>query len=177
MRILLALIFIAFSILLLRFMTKFKWIVLAVYIAAIVYFAFLIREPTPIYHYSFNLFGAARKGLEFGGEILKGILTGGIKIANWLSLEGIILNILLFVPFGYLLPLIWSKADRWWKVTLLGFSISLIIELLQLFTRLGYADVDDLSNNTVGALIGYVLYKLILTNLKIECRREEQHGQ
>ena len=96
-RILLALIFIAFSILLLRFMTKFKWIVLAVYIAAIVYFAFLIREPTPIYHYSFNLFGAARKGLEFGGGILKGILTGDIKIANWLSLEGIILNILLFV--------------------------------------------------------------------------------
>ena len=43
-------------------------------------------------------------GLEFGGGILKGILTGGIKIANWLSLEGIILNILLFVPFGYLLP-------------------------------------------------------------------------
>ena len=34
MRILLALIFIAFSILLLRFMTKFKWIVLVVYIAA-----------------------------------------------------------------------------------------------------------------------------------------------
>lgn len=65
MRILLALIFIAFSILLLRFMTKFKWIVLAVYIAAIVYFAFLIREPTPIYHYSFNLFGAARKRRDF----------------------------------------------------------------------------------------------------------------
>ncbi len=158
-------------------MTKFKWLVLVVYIAAIVYFAFLIREPTPIYHYSFNLFGAARKGLEFVGGILKGILTGDIKIANWLSLEGIILNILLFIPFGYLLPLIWSKADRWWKVTLLGFSISLIIELLQLFTRLGYADVDDLINNTVGALIGYVLYKPILTNLKIECRREEQHGQ
>lgn len=143
-------------------MPKLKWLLSAVYIAAIVYFAFLIREPTPIYHYNLKLFGAARKGIEFGGGILNGILTGNVKVVNWTSLEGIILNILLFIPFGYLMPLIWSKADRWWKVALVGVLASLSIEIIQLITRLGYADVDDLINNTVGALIGYGLYKAVL---------------
>ena len=77
MRILLAIIFITTSLLLLRWMPKPKWLLSAVYIAAIVYFAFLIREPTPIYHYNLKLFGAARKGIEFGGGILNGILTLG----------------------------------------------------------------------------------------------------
>lgn len=162
MRILLAIMFITISVLLLRWMPKTKWIISAIYIVAVIYFAFLIREPTPIYHYSIKLFGAARKGLEFGGGILEGILTGTIKVVNWTSLEGIILNILLFIPFGYLLPLLWSKADRWWRVTLFGFFASLIIELLQLITRLGYADVDDLINNTFGALIGWCCYRCLL---------------
>lgn len=161
-RILLAILFISISVLLLRWMPKTKWIISAIYIAAIVYFAFLIREPTPIYHYSIKLFGAARKGLEFGGGILEGILTGNVKVVNWMSLEGIILNILLFVPFGYLLPLIWHKADPWWRILLLGFLASLIIELLQLVTRLGYADVDDLINNTLGAMIGWYCYRWLL---------------
>ena len=104
--------FITISVPLLRRKPKTKWLVSDFYIAAIIYFAFLIREPTLIYHYSIKLFGAARKGLEFGRGILEGILTGNVKVANWTSLEGIILNTLLFIPFGYLLPLLWSKADR-----------------------------------------------------------------
>lgn len=162
MRIGIAVLFILVSNLLLRKSPNVKWIILVLYSSAIVYFTFLIREPTPIYHYSIKLFGAARKGLEFGGGILEGILTGNVNVVNWMSLEGIILNILLFVPFGYLLPLIWHKADRWWRILLLGFSASLIIELLQLVTRLGYADVDDLINNTFGAMIGWIIYKKVL---------------
>ena len=136
--------------------------VVRVYVFAVISLVFLMREQKPVYRISFLPFVAARKGLEFGGGILKSILTGNVRVVNWISLEGIILNILLFIPFGYLLPLIWDQTDRWWKVTLLGLCASLIIELLQLITRLGYSDVDDLINNTVGALIGYGIYKAIL---------------
>ena len=78
-------------------------------------------------------------------------------------MEGIILNILLFIPFGYLLPSLFPRL-RWWQVILLGLVFSLCIELLQLITKLGYADVDDLINNTLGAAIGFLCYKLILEN-------------
>lgn len=70
------------------------------------------------------------------------------------------MNILLSVPLGYLMPMLWRKLDRWWKVVLFGFAASVCIEALQLITRRTYADIDDLINNTIWAGIGYVLYKL-----------------
>ena len=132
-----------------------------VYVTAIIYLAFISREPMPIHHYSINPFGAARRGLEFGGGLIQGIFTGTVKITNWAELRNIILNILLFIPFGYLFPSLFPKL-RWWQVILLGLAFSLCIELLQLITKLGYADVDDLINNTLGTAIGWLCYKLIL---------------
>lgn len=117
----------------------------------------------PIHHYSVKIFGAARRGLEFGGGVISGLLHGDVKITNWAELQNIILNIMLFVPFGYLLPSLFPRL-RWWQVILLGLAFSLTIELLQLITRLGYADVDDLINNTLGAAIGFLCYKLFLKN-------------
>ena len=48
---------------------------------------------------------------------------------------------------------------------LLGLVTSFCIEITQLVTRLGFADVDDLMNNTVGAGIGFLLYKRYLTHV------------
>jgi glycopeptide antibiotics resistance protein len=68
------------------------------------------------------------------------------------------LNVLLFMPLGYLIPLSFSKVDRWWQVLLIGFLFSLLIETVQLITRLGWFDASDLLHNTLGALIGYWIY-------------------
>jgi len=74
----------------------------------------------------------------------------------------IILNILLFVPFGLLLPL-WSKRFRTcWKTYLTGFLLSLIIEVIQLLSKRGVFDVDDIFNNTLGSTIGFGLLIIIL---------------
>ena len=157
--------FIIFSILLLK-KSPSKWLagfLSMIYVAAIIYLAFISREPMPIHHYSINPFGAARRGLEFGGGLIQGIFSGTVKITNWAELRNIILNILLFIPFGYLLPSLFPRL-RWWQVVLLGLAFSLCIELLQLITKLGYADVDDLINNTLGAVIGFLCFKLILKN-------------
>ena len=53
-----------------------------VYAVAIIYLAFISREPMPIHHYSVNLFGGARRGLEFGGGVLAGLLHGDVKITS-----------------------------------------------------------------------------------------------
>ena len=72
-------------------------------------------------------------------------------------LKNTILNIILFVPLGFLLPTVWSEYRSGKKILFTGLGISLIIEILQIFTfRL--TDVDDLITNTVGTIFGYWLY-------------------
>ncbi|MGL9748053.1 hypothetical protein IGI50_001986 [Enterococcus sp. DIV0170] len=70
-----------------------------------------------------------------------------------------ILNIIMFVPFGFLLPLIWSQYRALRSVVFLGFEFSLMIELLQLFNRRA-TDIDDLLMNTLGALVGFLFWQL-----------------
>ena len=70
-----------------------------------------------------------------------------------------ILNIIMFAPLGFLLPLIWKQCRKLSSTVLLGFQFSLMIELLQLFNRRA-TDVDDLMMNTVGALVGFLIWLL-----------------
>lgn len=74
-------------------------------------------------------------------------------------LKNTVLNIILFMPLGFLLPALW-KEYRSFKATLFsGFATSLLIEILQIFTfRL--TDVDDLITNTIGTVAGYYLWKI-----------------
>lgn len=71
-----------------------------------------------------------------------------------------VLNIIMFMPLGFLLPLIWKNFRNPKKVLLTGFALSLAIELSQLFNRRN-TDVDDLLMNTLGALVGFFLWKAL----------------
>ncbi len=82
--------------------------------------------------------------------------------------EGIMvyaLNILMLVPLGFLLPLIWEEYRTPVKVFLTGFSLSLTIELSQLFNRRN-TDVNDLLMNTLGAILGYLIWLLFKNTFK-----------
>ncbi|GCF92167.1 antibiotic resistance protein VanZ [Enterococcus florum] len=70
-----------------------------------------------------------------------------------------VLNSVMFMPLGFLLPLIWQRFRRLHYTLLLGASFSLGIELLQLFNR-RVTDVDDLLMNTLGTLAGYLIWVL-----------------
>lgn len=74
------------------------------------------------------------------------------------------LNILMFVPFGYLLPQF--RRLSWRRVVLSGFLFSLLIETSQLIFRFGVFQTDDLIDNTLGAGLGYLLYYIL--NLRRE---------
>lgn len=74
-------------------------------------------------------------------------------------------NILLFIPLGFMLPCIWKKYEVLWKTALSGFTFSLIIELSQLFNINRVTDIDDLLMNTLGALIGWVIFRLLKEHL------------
>ena len=70
----------------------------------------------------------------------------------------ILLNILLFVPLGFLVPALQESFCKWWKVLLLGFGFSLFIECSQLVLHMGCFDTADLVHNALGAGVGYVIW-------------------
>ncbi len=70
-----------------------------------------------------------------------------------------IMNVLVFVPLGPLMG--WAiKSIKWWQVLFTGSFISFTIELLQLLSKLGYAEVDDIIHNSLGCVIGYGVFLL-----------------
>jgi glycopeptide antibiotics resistance protein len=70
-----------------------------------------------------------------------------------------VLNIVLFLPMGFLLPVIWREYRSIKRTVFMGLMTSIIIEILQIFTfRL--TDIDDLITNTFGTILGYYFGKI-----------------
>ena len=93
--------------------------------------------------------GINRAGISGGWEALKD---------NEYKITEIILNVLLFVPLGFLVPISSDFFRRAWKTVAIGFAFSFFIESMQLVTHLGCFDVSDLIHNTMGACIGYFIF-------------------
>ena len=64
----------------------------------------------------------------------------------------------MFIPVGMSWPFCFKKLDKVWKTVLAGFGYSLFIELTQLFVFGRSTDIDDLMLNTIGALIGALIF-------------------
>ena len=71
-------------------------------------------------------------------------------------------NILIFVPFGFLIPMSSkNKITRnFFVVTLLAIMFSGAIEVVQILTKVGAFDIDDIILNTAGAITGYIVYAI-----------------
>lgn len=82
------------------------------------------------------------------------------------ALYNILGNILLFVPLGFCIPLFFNKKNKLNKVILYGFLASLTIESLQLFTKNNITDIDDIIFNTLGSIIGFIIFNIIYSIFK-----------
>lgn len=72
-----------------------------------------------------------------------------------------IANIFLFIPLGFLCPLISSTYAQVKNVFFIGLGLSLFIEIVQLFTLYRATDINDLLTNVIGALIGYCCFRFV----------------
>lgn len=72
-----------------------------------------------------------------------------------------LLNIMLFIPMGFLIPCLFTRYQHIGKMLLFGFCSSAVIETLQIFTYRA-SDINDLMTNTLGALIGWILARIFL---------------
>lgn len=77
---------------------------------------------------------------------------------------GLITNMVMFLPFGFLLPMLFVAYNKLHKTVLAGFLFSLAIECSQLFNYRS-TDIDDLIMNTLGAFVGFLLYQLIFLKI------------
>ena len=84
------------------------------------------------------------------------------RTLGWFAvLSNLLGNVLAFVPFGMILPMLTPKCRNFFHIVLLGFDFSLFVETIQLISKVGSFDVDDLILNTLGGALGYLAYRLI----------------
>ena len=81
-----------------------------------------------------------------------------INDKNYFYLYQISCNILMTIPFGILLPAFSKKFRKFRSLLLAGFLFSFLIECAQYFTGRGLFEMDDLFNNTVGAIFGFIIF-------------------
>ena len=120
-----------------------------------------------VYHFtgSGTLYDSLRYGLLIRNVNL-------IPFSNYIFVPAYLLNILLFMPFGILVPLCFKKLDSFPFIFFSGAAFSTFIELTQLLNTRA-TDVDDLIMNTLGAVSGYVLIKLIMKMLSPKERKDD----
>jgi hypothetical protein len=86
-----------------------------------------------------------------------------VELGNYDPAKHFVQNLAMFVPVGFLLFLAHQrKLGSPVLVFSFGLSISVLIETIQLLGGFGSCDVDDMISNTVGALAGVFLGKLLI---------------
>lgn len=155
---------------LLRLRTVLLYAAFGAYLLVFCWLVFFSRAASDDYQVHVSLFEdlghSIRIDLGFLG-IIRTIFTEGfqkafshIRIISPAQIYQVYMNIMLFVPMGYLLPYLseWVRAKVRVRPAVICFFISLAVENLQLVTRRGLYDIDDLVSNTLGGVIGQLLY-------------------
>ncbi len=101
-----------------------------------------------------------RYNLTFLQEISR-FYNLGKNTGDWnLFILNVCGNIVVFMPIGAFLPKLIERCKNVFLTTVLTFELSLCIEIVQLVTKTGSFDVDDLFLNTVGGICGYIVYMI-----------------
>lgn len=125
----------------------FLWLVFLGYLVIVLY-ATILRNAGGYREWNLHLFRAWKEAWN------------NFSTKNWAN---VLLNIAMFGPLGFLLPLIGKKFRKWYTTIPASFAASLAIELLQLAIGRGICDVDDLFCNGLGAAMGYFVIMAILS--------------
>lgn len=90
------------------------------------------------------------------------LIAAAVSTHSLQPLQHIFLNIALFFPIGFLLPGIdREKLDDLSITLLLSLTLTVLIETLQMVFQLGQADLTDILANTLGGILGHLVYRLL----------------
>lgn len=85
-----------------------------------------------------------------------------VILGNTYMMTEIILNIILFLPIGILLPVFFHRRIRWRQGLLIGIFLSSVIETTQLISCRGLFEWDDMLHNGIGCMLGCLLTDLVI---------------
>lgn len=131
-----------------------KWVAFLTYIMILIYFVFfaeLFGRTHLATEYRYNLvpFKEIKRFIMYYNTL------GAMPV--FLNLAG---NVLAFMPLGFFLPSLSGHKMGFWSILCTSCALSVAIELVQLITKVGSCDVDDVILNTLGGVLGYLIYKL-----------------
>lgn len=130
------------------------------FIAMIVFAVYLVG----VYH--FTGAGTIYDGLMYQFEWRQDQFNW-IPFSNNIDVVAYILNVVLLIPLGLLVPIIWEKLNKFSNILATGFMFTILIEASQLLNN-RRTDIDDIILNVLGAVVGFGLFKLFdkITKLK-----------
>ena len=136
-------------------------IIMAVYVSIILQLTLVCRSDN------------SRIGIEL--DIFHG-LVGPENDFHWLMIAYVVLNCMLFIPFGFVLSLFSFLNERRYViqvalVMLISLIVSLSIEITQLITGRGYYETQDMVSNTLGGIIGWLVYVVLIHLIKVVSER------
>lgn len=135
---------------------KFGWVLFVLYLIALTYLMFFSEKlgrtgnEQAEYAYNLQLFREIKRFYKYRKQL--GLDTAILNLAG---------NVVGFMPFGFILPIVSRRGRRWYNAFLLGFLLSLCIETTQLIFKVGSFDVDDLFLNTIGVILGFMVYRVV----------------
>ena len=135
------------------------WSVFVIYALGNLYFTLLSRKQSPIAYLDilpFRNFARLFMSPEETTETVTGIAVFFLK--DMIPIEGILLNILLYFPLGYLLPVLFPNLKTW-HIILIGCLCSIATEAAQYIFKLGWCETDDVIHNTLGTALGVCLWR------------------
>lgn len=80
---------------------------------------------------------------------------------SYIAIKNIFGNLVLFVPFGFLLPMIFHQKFSYKSITLISLLLILFVEIMQYILKIGSFDIDDIILNLSGAICGYWLMRSV----------------
>jgi glycopeptide antibiotics resistance protein len=129
------------------------WIGLTLYSATVIYWMFIGfgREIHVGGALQYNLIPLQTVSLYFD-------MNNNLSlISRFVNLLG---NVVVFIPFGILIPLVRTRPISWMKISLYAIPCILFLESLQMLLHVGSFDIDDLLLNMLGIWAGYGLYQI-----------------
>lgn len=133
-----------------------KWLkggVFAIYVLGNLYFTLLSRVLDSGQHLELLPFRTYGRLFESATEASTATGFAAVFLDNTLPIVAIILNILLYYPLGYLLPILFPKLNPK-HVILIGCLCSIATEATQYLLKMGWCETDDVIHNTLGTAIG-----------------------
>lgn len=80
----------------------------------------------------------------------------------WSVMLNLVGNVAAFIPFGVMLPCLFPKCRKFFLTALFSFEFSLCVEVIQLTGKVGIFDVDDILLNTLGGVMGFLVYRIFV---------------